>query len=109
MLIANVFSYGSRLEGEELVQFTIKERIPAIFAEKEMVEAGALISYGTSHLEDVGRAGDMLSKVLRGENPAEIAIDQASRFELAVNLRTAKILGLTVPSTLLARADEVIE
>lgn len=74
-----------------------------------MVEAGGLVSYGTNLLEDVHRAADMLAKILRGQNPGEIPIDQASQFELAVNLRTARQLKIRVPPAVLARASRVIE
>ena len=74
-----------------------------------MVEAGALLSYGTNLVDDVRRAADMLAKVLGGTKPGEIPIDQASQFELAVNLRTARHMKIRVPPTVLARADRVIE
>jgi putative ABC transport system substrate-binding protein len=74
-----------------------------------MVEAGALVSYGTNLLEDVRRGADMLAKILRGTKPAEIPIDQASQFELAVNLKTARQMKIRVPPTVLARASRVIE
>ena len=105
-----VFSWlGLRVTGEQVVRFTIEQRLPTIFAESEMVEAGGLISYGTNLLEDVRRGADMLAKVLRGAKPADIPVDQASRFELAVNLKTAKTLGIKIPLSILLRADRVIE
>ena len=67
------------------------------------------MSYGTNLLEDMRRAADMLAKVLRGAKPAELPVDQASRFELAVNLKTAREIRLTIPQTILLRADRVIE
>ena len=100
---------GEHMTGEQVVRLTVEQRIPAIFAESEMVEAGGLISYGTNLLEDVRRAAEMLARVLRGAKPADIPVDQASRFELAVNLKTARALGIRVPPTILARADRVIE
>jgi putative ABC transport system substrate-binding protein len=74
-----------------------------------MVEAGALLSYGTNLVDDVRRAADMLAKVLRGAKPGEIPIDQASQFELAVNLKTARQINVRVPPAVLARASRVIE
>ena len=110
MLPLVVFSqFGLRVTGEQVVRLTVEQRVPAIFAETEMVEAGALISYGTNLLEDVRRGADMLAKVLRGAKPADIPVDQASRFELAVNLKTAKALGVKIPQSILLRADRVIE
>jgi len=102
-------TYGARAAGEELSRVCQAHRIPAIFAESEMVQAGALMSYGTSLVEDVRRAADMLAKVLRGAKPGEIPIDQASEFELAVNLKTAHELKVRIPPALLARANQVIE
>jgi len=100
---------GERIAGEQVVRLTLEQRIPAIFAESELVDAGGLMSYGTNLLEDVRRAADMLAKVLRGAKPAELPIDQASRFELAVNLKTARAIGVRVPPSILLRADRVIE
>jgi len=80
-----------------------------MFAESEMVEAGGLISYGTSLVDEVRRAADMLARVLRGTNPQDIAIDQASNFELAINLKIAKQLKLRIPPAVLARASRVIQ
>lgn len=106
----HIFStLGAQGWGEEVVRVCAKHRIPAVFAESEMVEAGGLVSYGTNLLEDVRRAADMLAKILRGTNPGEIPIDQASQFELAVNLRTARQMKIRVPPTVLARASRVIE
>jgi putative ABC transport system substrate-binding protein len=110
VLPLHIFStLGYQRAGEEVAQLCAKQRIPTVFAESEMVEAGGLISYGTNLLEDVHRAADMLAKVLRGTNPGEIPIDQASQFELAVNLRTARQLAVRVPPAVLARASRVIE
>lgn len=105
-----VFSmFGYQGVGEEVVRLCATHRIPAIFSELEMVEAGGLVSYGTSLVEDVRRGADMLAKILRGTEPAEIPIDQASQFELAVNLRTARQMKIRMPPTVLARASRVIE
>jgi putative ABC transport system substrate-binding protein len=105
-----VFSmFGYRNVGEEVVRLCIAHRVPAIFSEFEMVEAGALVSYGTNLVEDVRRGADMLAKILRGTKPGDIPIDQASQFELAVNFRTARQLKIGVPPSVLARASRVIE
>jgi len=84
-------------------------RIPTMHGRREYVEGGGLISYGTNLAELFRRAGDYVDKILRGAKPAEIPVEQPTKFYLAVNLTTAKALGITVPPTLLARADEVIE
>jgi putative ABC transport system substrate-binding protein len=105
-----VFSmFGYQGAGEEVVRLCAAHRIPAIFSELEMVERGALVSYGTNLVEDVRRGADMLAKILRGTKPGEIPIDQASQFELAVNLKTAQQMKIRVPPAVLARASRVIE
>ena len=76
---------------------------------RESVEAGGLISYGPNFPELFRRAADYIDKILRGAKPADIPVEQPAKFDLIINLRTAKALGLTVPPPLLTRADEVIE
>ena len=84
-------------------------RLPTIYSFREYVEAGGLMSYGPNLPDLFRRAGDYVDKILRGAKPADIPVEQPTKFDLVINLTTAKALGLTVPLTLQAIADEVIE
>jgi len=84
-------------------------RLPAIYGFREWVDDGGMISYGASNADTHRRAAGYVDKILRGVKPAELPIELPSKYELIINLNTAKALGLTIPPTLLARADEVIE
>jgi putative ABC transport system substrate-binding protein len=98
-----------REQTEHLVQMTVQYRIPTMFYEREQVIAGGLISYSPRRDEMRRQAGVYVGRVLQGAKPADLPVVQPTRFELLINLKTAKALGLTVPQSLLARADEVIE
>jgi putative ABC transport system substrate-binding protein len=102
-------AHGERFTGEQIVRLVNEKRVPAIFADSEMVDVGGLMSLGGNRFDDVRRAADMLARVLRGAKPAELAVDQASRFELTVNLKTARLIGVRVPQSILLRANRVIE
>jgi len=84
-------------------------RLPTLYPEKQYVKAGGLMSYAPNFPSLYRRAGDYVDKILRGAKPGDIPVEQPTKFELVVNLKTANSLGLTVPPTLLALADEVIE
>jgi putative tryptophan/tyrosine transport system substrate-binding protein len=84
-------------------------RLPTMHGVREYVEAGGLMSYGPNPPDLFRRAADYVDKILRGTKPGDIPVEQPTKFDLVVNLTTAKVLGLDIPPTLLARADEVIE
>jgi putative tryptophan/tyrosine transport system substrate-binding protein len=84
-------------------------RLPVMHASREFIESAGLISYGPNFVDSYRRAGDYVDKILRGAKPGDLPIQQPTKFELVINLITAQALGLRVPPSLLARADEVIE
>jgi putative ABC transport system substrate-binding protein len=91
------------------VDFALANRVPSIYWWREYVDAGGLVYYGPSIDEMYRRAAAFVDKILKGAKPAEIPLEQPTRFDLIINARTAKTLGIDLPPTLLARADEVIE
>jgi putative ABC transport system substrate-binding protein len=94
---------------ERIGAFTVARRLPGIFPERDFVEAGGLMAYGPSLAANFHRAAAFVDKILKGTKPADLPVEQPTKFELFINLKTSKALGLDVPPTLLARADEVIE
>ena len=86
-----------------------RHRLPAIFGFRQFVSEGALISYGPDTADIARRAASYVDRILKGEKPADLPVQAPTKYELVINLKAAKALGLTVPPTVLARADEVIE
>jgi putative ABC transport system substrate-binding protein len=93
----------------QIAELALRNRLPTVSGLREMVEAGGLMAYGASFGELYRRAASQVRKILQGVNPANVPVEQPTKFEFVLNMRTAKALGLTVPPQLIARADEVIE
>jgi putative ABC transport system substrate-binding protein len=94
---------------QEIAEFMASHRLPAIYPFREFAEVGGLITYATNFDELFRQAADYVDKILNGTRPGDLPVQQASKFELVINLRTASALGLSIPPVLLSRADEVIE
>jgi putative ABC transport system substrate-binding protein len=92
-----------------IIEPALRARLPTIFSNRYAVQAGALMSYGANFSDLFRRAADLVNKILRGAKPADIPVEQPTKFDLVINMVTAKALGLEIPATVLARADEVIE
>jgi putative ABC transport system substrate-binding protein len=93
----------------QVLDFAVKNRLPAMYTASEYVEAGGLMSYGPIYAELFRRAADYVDKILKGAKPADLPVEQPTKFEFIVNLQAAKQIGLTVPPNVLARADRVLK
>jgi len=92
-----------------IMTFALSARLPTLLSARDFVQAGGLISYGPNFSDLFRRAADYVDKILRGTKPGDIPVEQPTKFDLVINLTTAKALGLTIPESLLLRADEIIE
>jgi putative ABC transport system substrate-binding protein len=105
VLPSNVFISERR----RLVDLAAKNRLPAVYPWREFANAGGLMSYGANLADNIRRSANYVDKILKGATPGDLPVEQPTKFELVINLKTAKALGLTIPPSLLARADQVIE
>jgi putative ABC transport system substrate-binding protein len=105
VLLSNMFV----VERRRLVDLAAKNRLPVMYQAREFVDAGGLMAYGPNFADIFRRAATYVDKILRGAKPADLPVEQPTKFELVINLKTAKTLGLTIPPSLLQRADQVIE
>jgi len=106
VLSAGPFLLGNR---RKIIEFAAKKHLPAMYWDRIFAESGGLMSYGPDYADLIRRAAIYVDKILKGANPADLPVEQPTKFELVINLKTAKVLGLAIPPSLLARADQVIQ
>jgi putative ABC transport system substrate-binding protein len=106
MVMPNPITFSHRTE---IVGFTAKTRLPAVYWATEFVEAGGLVTYSVSFTDLFRRAATYVDKILKGAKPGDLPVEQPTKFELIINLKAAKQIGVTIPATVLARADKVIK
>jgi len=106
LVLADTFLEQQR---RRIAQFALKAKLPSAYTYREHVEVGGLVSYAPSYHDMFRRAAAYVDKILKGAKPGDLPVEQPSKFELVINLKTAKTIGLTIPPSLLARADQVIE
>ena len=102
-------SAGAQLHRDLIITLAARHKLPAVYFDRQFVAAGGLISYGADQIDQFRQAAGYVDRILKGEKPADLPVQAPVKYELVINLKTAKVLGLDVPATVLARADEVIE
>jgi putative tryptophan/tyrosine transport system substrate-binding protein len=108
-LLVQPLDYSFFNDRRRLMELALKSRLPTISWRQELAEAGGLMAYGSNNADEMRRAATFVDKILKGAKPADLPVEQPMKFELVINLKTAKALGLTIPPTLLFQADEVIQ
>jgi putative ABC transport system substrate-binding protein len=92
-----------------IIALAARDKLPTVYSDRSFVDAGGLISYGPNYIDQTRRAAGYVDRILKGAKPVELPVQTPTKYELVINLKTAKTLGFTVPSAVLTRADEVIE
>jgi putative ABC transport system substrate-binding protein len=100
---------AAALHRELIIKAAARHKVPTVYFDRAFVAAGGLVSYGVDHIDQYRKAAGYVDRILKGEKPADLPVQSPTKYELSINLKTAKALGLPVPPPLLARADEVIE
>jgi len=98
-----------RANGKRIAGFAIKSRLPSVYDNKEAVEGGGLMYYGADLADSYRRVATYVDKILKGAKPADLPVEQPTKFELVINLKTAKQIGVTIPQSMLYRADKVVK
>jgi putative ABC transport system substrate-binding protein len=106
VVVQEAFTLGHRAS---IISAAAQNKVPAVYASSDFARDGGLLSYGADQADNFRRAASYVDRILRGEKPGDLPVQFSTKFEMAVNLKTAKVLGLTVPQSILLRADEVIE
>ena len=100
---------SAQANAELIIKLAARHKLPAVYFQRSFVTSGGLVSYGSDLVDSFQRAAEYVDRILKGEKPADLPVQAPTRYELVINLKTAKALGITVPQSVVGRADEVIE